>query len=165
MGNPAMQPKLNRVLFNILVKDMATSVDFYRRIVDLQPIYETEWFVVMTPPGQPNVQIGLIDEVSEFAPRHAWGSHEGAYMTFVVDDVFGALEAAREMGVEVIEEPVALEYGQTRLLVRDPNGMILDLSTPTAELVGREDVDVIPSGKSTAIDQRQPEERDSRTTH
>lgn len=160
-----MQPKLNRVLFNVLVKDMAASVDFYRRIVDLQPIYESDWFVVLTPAGQPNVQIGLIDQVSEFAPRHAWGNHEGAYMTFVVDNVFGALEAAREMGVEVIEEPVALEYGQTRLLVRDPNGMILDLSTPTTELADRDDVDRVATPKSTAIDQRQPEERDGRTTH
>lgn len=160
-----MQPKLNRVLFNVLVKDMAASVDFYRRIVDLQPIYESDWFVVLTPLKQPNVQIGLIDQVSEFAPRHAWGNHEGAYMTFVVDDVFGALEAAREMGVEVIEEPVALEYGQTRLLVRDPNGMILDLSTPTAELAARGDVDLVATPKSTAIDQNQPEERDGRTTH
>lgn len=160
-----MQPKLNRVLFNVLVQDMAGSIEFYRRIVDLQPIYESEWFVVLTPPGQPNVQIGLIDQVSEFAPRHAWGMHEGAYMTFVVDDVFGALEAAREMGVEVIEEPVALDYGQTRMLVRDPNGMILDLSTPTAELAERDDVDFVATPKSTAIDQRQPEERDTRTAH
>jgi predicted enzyme related to lactoylglutathione lyase len=156
-----MQPKLNRVLFNILVKDMAASVAFYRRIVDLQAIYESEWFVVLTPAGQPNVQIGLIDEVSEFAPRHAWGTHEGAYLTFVVDDVFGALEAAREMGVDVIEEPVALDYGQTRMLVRDPNGMILDLSTPTAELAERDDVDFVATPKSTAIDQPQPEERDT----
>lgn len=160
-----MQPKLNRVLFNVLVKDMATSVEFYRRIVDLQPIYESEWFVVLTPAGQPNVQIGLIDEVSEFAPRHAWGTHEGAYLTFVVDDVFGALEAAREMGVDIIEEPVALDYGQTRMLVRDPNGMILDLSTPTAELAQRDDVDFIATPKSTAIDQRQPEERDTGAAH
>lgn len=159
-----MLPKLNRVLFNILVKDMAVSMDFYRRIVDLQPIYESDWFVVLTPAGQPNVQIGLIDQVSEFAPRHAWGTHEGAYMTFVVDDVFSALEAAHEMGVEVIEEPVALEYGQTRLLVRDPNGMILDLSTPTAELAERGDVDIVASPKSTAVDQPQPEERDNSGT-
>jgi catechol 2,3-dioxygenase-like lactoylglutathione lyase family enzyme len=160
-----MQAKLTRVLFNILVKDMAASVAFYRRIVDLQAIYESEWFVVLAPAGQPNVQIGLIDEVSEFAPRHAWGTHEGAYLTFVVDDVFRALEAAREMGVEVIEEPVALDYGQTRMLVRDPNGMILDLSTPTAELAERDDVDLVATPKSTAIDQPQPEERDTRAAH
>jgi catechol 2,3-dioxygenase-like lactoylglutathione lyase family enzyme len=159
-----MQPKLDRVLFNILVKDMATSVGFYRRIVDLQPVYESEWFVVMSPPGQPSVQIGLIDQVSEFTPRHAWGMHEGAYMTFVVDDVFRALEAARELGVEIVEEPVALEYGQTRLLIRDPNGMILDLSTPTETLAARDDVDFVATPKSTAIDQQQPEERDSGST-
>jgi catechol 2,3-dioxygenase-like lactoylglutathione lyase family enzyme len=159
-----MQPQLNRVLFNILVKDMASSVDFYRRIANLELIFESDWFVVLTPPGQPNVQIGLIDQVSEFTPRHAWGMHEGAYMTFEVDDVFKALEVARELGVEIVEEPVALEYGQTRLLIRDPNGMILDLSTPTDSLVGREDVDLRVSPKPTAIDQQQPEERDTDPT-
>jgi catechol 2,3-dioxygenase-like lactoylglutathione lyase family enzyme len=160
-----MQPKLNRVLFNILVKDLAISVQFYRRIVDLQPVYESDWFVVLSPVGQPNVQIGLIDQVSEFAPRHAWGNHQGAYMTFVVDDVFKAMEAAMELGVEIIEEPAALDYGQTRLLVRDPNDMILDLSTPTEELAARDDVDFVASSKPTAIDQRQPEEGRSRSTH
>src|SRR5690606_16244079 len=106
------------------------------------------WFVVLTPAGQPNVQIGLIDQVSEFAPRHAWGTHEGAYMTFVVDDVFAAMEAARALEAEIIEEPVALDYGQTRLLIRDPNGMILDLSTPTVELAERDDVDLVAARKS-----------------
>ncbi len=159
-----MPPTLQRVLFNILAKDLPTSVDFYRRIVDLEPIYQSEWFVVLTPPGQPSVQIGLIDQVSEFTPRHAWGTHEGAYITFVVDDVFRALAAARELGAEIIEEPVALAYGQTRLLIRDPNGLILDLSTPTEELVSRPDVEIVPAASMTAIDQQQPEERDGPST-
>jgi catechol 2,3-dioxygenase-like lactoylglutathione lyase family enzyme len=159
-----MPPKLNRVLFNVLCKDLPTSVDFYRRIVDLEMIYESDWYVVLSPHGQPMVQIGLIDQVSEFTPRHAWGMHEGAYLTFVVDDVFLAMEAAAALNAEIIEEPVALDYGQTRLLIRDPNGLILDLSTPTNELASRPDVDVVPSPKTTAIDQNQPEQRDSDRT-
>lgn len=153
-----MPPALNRVLFNVLCKDLPTSVAFYRRIVSFETIHESDWFVVLTPPGQPNVQLGLIDQISEFTPRHAWGMHQGSYLTLVVDDVFAALEAARAVEADILEEPVALDYGQTRMLIRDPNGMILDLSTPTAELAAREDVEIVPAAKPVAIDQAQPEE-------
>jgi hypothetical protein len=59
---------------------------------------------------------------------------------------------------------VALDYGQTRALIRDPNGLVIDLSTPTAELAARGDVAYAPTEKTTAIDQRQAEERDSGRT-
>lgn len=159
-----MKPKLKRVLFNVLAKHLPTSAEFYRRIANFEEVYTSDWYVVMKAPNIPGLEIGLIDQVSEFTPRHAWGMHEGSYLTLVVDDVFLALEVAREMGVEIIEEPVALDYGQTRALIRDPNGMVVDISTPTEELAERDDVSFRASPKTTAIDQAQPEERDSRQT-
>lgn len=151
---------LNRVLFNVLCKDLGDSVAFYRKLFGLDTIYESDWFVVLTPPGQPSVQIGLIDQVSEYTPRHAWGMHEGTYLTFVVDDVFEVMDRAREMGAEIVSEAVALDYGQTRGLIRDLNGMVIDVSTPTADLAAREDVTIVETERSTAIDQEQPEDRE-----
>ena len=83
------------------------------------------------------------------------------FLTLVVDDVFAAVERARALEVEIIEEPVALDYGQTRALIRDPNGLVIDLSTPTVELRG--DVDIEPMPRTVAIDQQQPEDRDRST--
>lgn len=159
-----MKPKLKRVLFNILAKDLETSARFYRRLANFEEVRSNDWYVVMSAPDIEGLEIRLLDQVSEFTPRHAWGMHEGTYLTLVVDDVFQALENARELGVEIIEEPVALEYGQTRALIRDPNGMVIDLSTPTEELAHRPDVAFRETEKSTAIDQAQPEERDSGQT-
>ena len=163
-------PALNRVLFNVLCKDLPESVAFYRQLLDLDTIYESDWFVVLSPKGQPQIELGLIDQVSQFTPRHAWGMHEGTYLTFVVDDVFEVLERARMLGAEVVSEPVALDYGQTRGLIRDLNGMVLDISTPTADLAMREDVVIEPMERSNQIDQQQPEDRrrggyDPLTTH
>lgn len=149
-------PELNRVLFNVLCKNLTESVVFYKDLFGLETIYDSDWFVVLTPPGQPNVQIGLIDQVSQFTPRHAWGMHEGTYLTFVVDDVFRVLEKARGMGAEIVAEPMALDYGQTRGLIRDINGMVLDISTPTEDLAARGDVDFVPVERSTVIDQARP---------
>jgi hypothetical protein len=65
--------------------------------------------------------------------------------------------------VQVIEDPVALAYGQTRALIRDPNGLVIDLSTPTELLAERGDVVFAESEKTTAIDQRQAEEKRGQT--
>ena len=155
------QPRLRRVLFNILCKDMATSVSFYKELANFEQIYASDWYVVLTAPDVAGLELGLIDQVSEFTPRHAWGMHEGTFLTLVVDDVFAAVERARALEVEIIEEPVALDYGQTRALIRDPNGLVIDLSTPTVELRG--DVDIEPMPRTVAIDQQQPEDRDRST--
>jgi catechol 2,3-dioxygenase-like lactoylglutathione lyase family enzyme len=156
--------QLSRVLFNILCKNLRDSVAFYRALADFETVYESDWYVILGIPGREGVELGLVDQVSEFAPRHAWGMHEGSYLTLVVDDVFVALERARDLEVEIIEEPVALDYGQTRALIRDPNGLVIDLSTPTADLVASGKVAPVPAEKTTAIDQRQAEERDSGRT-
>lgn len=156
-------PELKRLLYNVLCRSVEDSVAFYRALAEFEVLYESEWYVVLTPPGQPNVQLGLIDQMSEFTPRHAWGEHYGTYLTLVVDDVFAAVERARSLGVEVIEEPVALAYGQTRALVRDLNGHVLDISTPTEELAARDDIEFVEAEKTTAIDQRQAEERHGQT--
>jgi predicted enzyme related to lactoylglutathione lyase len=152
-------PALNRVQFNVLCKDLSGSVAFYRQLLDLETTYESDWFVTLSPKGQPEIEIGLIDQVSQFTPRHAWGMHEGTYLTFVVDDVFDVLDRARALGAEVVSEPVALDYGQTRGLIRDLNGMVLDISTPTEELQLREDVVIELADADHASDQTQSDER------
>lgn len=152
-----MKPIVNRVLFNILAKDIPTSANFYAELAGFQTIFANDWYVVMALPGHEGFELGLIDQVSQFAPRHAWGIHQGSYLTLVVDDVFAAVERARALGVEVIDTPTALENDVTRALVRDPNGVVIDLSTPTAVLEQRSDVYFAPA-KDTAIDQQQAEE-------
>ena len=144
-------PALNRVLFNVLCTNLADSVSFYRQLLDLDTVYESDWYVVLSPKGEPAVEIGLIDQVSQFTPRRAWGMHEGTYLTFVVADVYETMERARSLGAEVVAEPVALDYGQTRGLIQDPNGMVIDISTPTELLAGQDD----PEAEATERERRE----------
>ena len=151
-------PVLNRVLFNVLCKDLGDSVAFYRKLFGLETVYESDWFVILSPAGQPSVQIGLIDQVSEFTPRHAWGMHEGTYLTFVVDDVIDVMDRARAMGAEIVSEAIALDYGQTRGLICDLNGMVIDVSTPTELLTQRDDLKGELPDLRAANEQDQPED-------
>lgn len=146
---------LNRVLFNVLCSDLAESVRFYRDLLDLDTFYENDWYVVLTPRGEPAIQIALIDQDSQFTPRHAWGMHEGTYLTLVVENVYATMERAKALGAEIVADPVALDYGQTRGLIQDPNGMVLDISTPTERLAGHDE----PELETIEPDSERHEER------
>jgi catechol 2,3-dioxygenase-like lactoylglutathione lyase family enzyme len=158
--------RLDRVVVNILVSDLATSVAFYERLGGFEPVEREagrlgdgyQWQAILSQPGAPQVQLGLIDKMSEFAPRHAWGSAAGSFLTFKVGDVFDAVEAARGLGAEIVEMPTALATGWTRALIRDPNGYVIELTTPTAALGMRENMRVQGLDRSVAIDQDQPED-------
>lgn len=64
-------------------------------------------------------------------PHPARGHFSGGYLTIVVDDVFAAHERAKAMEIEVVTPPTPLDYGQTQMILRDPNGVVVDISTPT----------------------------------
>ena len=153
-----------QVVFNVLCKNLPASVAFYERLGGFEEVARTDWQIVLGQPGVDTMLLALNDQVSEFTPRHAWGTHNGSYLTLIVEDVFAALEAARMLEVEIIEEPISLPTGLTRALVRDPNGLVIELSTPTEILAARDDIEFEVSPKTTAIDQQQPEERGHRHT-
>jgi len=58
----------------------------------------------------------------------------------------------------LVSEPVALDYGQTRALICDLNGMVLDISTPTELLAGREEGGVETDERRDDAGPDQPEE-------
>jgi len=128
-----MPASVNRISYNILVKDVATSASFYRQLAGFELIETSDYRVVMTLPGLFGIELVLIDQVSEFVPRSARGTIEGTYLTLVVDDVVRAVSIAREFGVEVAEETQSLGGGEGRAIIRDPNGLVIDLVTAAAE--------------------------------
>lgn len=126
-----MAQATNRIIFNILAKNIGETARFYETLCGLSRLYTSDWYIVLTPDGERSYELGIIDEVSEFVPKAARGLFAGGYLTLVVDDVHAAHVRAREMEADIVSPPVALDYGQTRMVLRDPNGMVVDISTPT----------------------------------
>jgi hypothetical protein len=52
-------------------------------------------------------------------------------LSFVVDDVDAVHADAERRGLSVVAPPRNLFYGQRQLLLSDPNGALIDISTPT----------------------------------
>ena len=126
-----MAQKTNRVIFNILAKDIEVTARFYQMLFGLERLYTSDWYIVLTPSGELAYELGIIDEVSEFVPKAARGLFAGGYLTLVVDDVHAAHARARDMGIDIVSKPTALGYGQMQMVLRDPNGVVVDISTPT----------------------------------
>lgn len=126
-----MAHKTSRIIFNILARDIEETARFYETLCGLERLYTSDWYIVLTPNGELAYEIGIIDEVSQFVPKAARGMFAGGYLTLVVDDVWQVHTKAAEMGVDIVSAPGATEYGQTQMVIRDPNGIVVDISTPT----------------------------------
>ena len=122
--------KIRRTMFNIAADDLAAVRDFYVRLLDMEVIYDSHWFKVLVPSEGPRFELGIIARDSEVTPAAAARPPGGGYLTFVVEEVLVAFEQAKAMGAEILEPPTDLFYGQRRLLLRDPAGTLVDISSP-----------------------------------
>jgi len=122
---------VNRVIFNLIATDVAATADFYTHLLGLKRHFDSDWYVILVPETGPLLELGIISSDSEFTPMAAKGVSAGAYPTLVVADVHAVYSAAKKMDAQIIEAPKDLPYGQTRMLLQDPNGVIVDISSLT----------------------------------
>ncbi len=125
-----MTQKTNRIIFNILAGDIEETARFYETLCGLKRQYTSDWYIVLTPGDDLAYELGIIDEVSAFTPKAARGLFAGGFLTLVVDDVNAAHARAKELGADVVSPPTAMDYGQVQMVLRDPNGVVVDISTP-----------------------------------
>ncbi len=122
---------MNRAFTNILCIDVQGTARFYETLLDLRRIGDYGWFVLLGSNGPSGFELGFIDSSHETVPTAMATTAGGIMLTFVVDDVRAVHRRAEAMNAEIIQEPTALFYGQTRLLLRDPSGTVVDVSSPS----------------------------------
>lgn len=122
----------DRLLTNIMVENLGASADFYVGLLDLKRHFESDWYVILTDQAAQNFELGLIERNSALIPESHRGKPAGAYLTFVVPDADAVYQRALEQGCEILQKPRDEFYGQRRFLTRDPDGLMIDVSSPTA---------------------------------
>lgn len=121
--------KINRFIPNICTDNITESRDFYMDLFDFVAAYDSDWFVNLISKDK-EVELGIIAQESEIVPEGISSQVGGYYLTFVVENVDEIFEKAKEKSFEVLAEPEDTFYGQRRLLLKDPNGVIVDISAP-----------------------------------
>ena len=121
--------KINRMMTNICSDRLTESRDFYTTLFDLEVDYESDWFIHLVSKDK-KLELGLIDKANNLVPKHFRHEPQGFYVTFVVDHVDELFELAGSENFEIVSKPTDTFYGQRRLLLKDPNGTLVDVSSP-----------------------------------
>ena len=121
--------KINRIMTNICSDDLVKSRDFYTKLFDFNVDYDSNWFVHLISKDK-KLELGIIERTNEIVPNHFQNNPQGFYVTFVVDNADEIFEVAKTEKFEIINEPTDTSYGQRRLLLKDPNGTLVDVSSP-----------------------------------
>jgi catechol 2,3-dioxygenase-like lactoylglutathione lyase family enzyme len=122
---------MNRAFTSILCVDVQETARFYETLLGLKRIGDFGWFVLLGSDGLPNFELGFIDKDHETIPTALATMSGGVLLTFVVEDVQAVHLQAQAMNADVLQGPTKLFYGQTRMLLRDPSGTVVDVSSPT----------------------------------
>ena len=129
MTNP-----VSRLFYTILAKDVSATAEFYCNTLDLKRHFDSDWFVILTPKEGPIIELAILDQDNPIVPESAAQSAVGGILTFVVENVHPAHEAVIAAGGRVLSPPTAMPYGQERILIEDPNGQLIDISSPTVPM-------------------------------
>lgn len=123
---------ISRGFPNVVTSQLRATTEWYVQLLGWGTEFESDWFVHLKSPEAPAVELGIIDAEHEIVAGVVEPTGAGALLTFVVEDVDAMYQRAVDLGLDIVEEPRDLFYGQRRMIVRDPNGTAVDVSSECA---------------------------------
>ncbi len=124
--------RINRLLTNICSANLTTSKNFYTKLFDFNVDFDSDWFVHLISKDK-QLELGIMGRTNEIVPKAFQTIPTGFYIPFVVNDADELFKIAKTRGFEVLEEPHNTSYGQRRLSLKDPDGTLVDVSSPIPE--------------------------------
>jgi len=121
--------KINRLMTNICSDKLPESKVFYTKLFDFNVDFDSDWFIHLISKDK-QLELGIIDRTNEIVPKDFQNNPKGFYITLVVENADEVFEIAKAEKFEILSEPSDTFYGQRRLLLKDPNGTLVDVSSP-----------------------------------
>lgn len=125
----------HRILPVICTDDPRKSRDFYTQLLDFSIKFDSEWCVLLASPKDPPLEIAFQRRDQAQIPEAFRGPFQGGlYLSLEVGNVDEVCERAQSLGVELLERPNRQgtdNYDRRSALFRDPNGVLLEVITPT----------------------------------
>lgn len=119
--------KINRHMTNICTTDLPASQKFYTQYFDFKVQFDSVWFIQLKSTNI-DLEIGLINMNNELVPAEYQNQPNGFYQTYVVDNV-DDFAAQLDANVTIIQTPQNTPYGQRRMLIKAPEGSLIDVSS------------------------------------
>jgi predicted enzyme related to lactoylglutathione lyase len=129
---------IERLVPALYVEDLERSASFYCELLGLKTGFASDWVVQLSDPENNAIELMLQPRTHGLVPKAFQHSPQGCSIVFVVPDCDLLFERAQAMGLEIIQEPKNEDYGQRRLLIVDPDGLLVDVSSncdPSPEFI------------------------------
>ncbi|CAL9496179.1 VOC family protein [Streptomyces sp. ICN988] len=121
---------MNLVSIRVITDDVARLVRFYERATGLRATWATEDFAELRSPSG-TLAIGSTRTVPLFAPGSAHpADNRSVIVEFLVDDVDAVHRDLTEWVTDFVKEPTTMPWGNRALLLRDPDGNLVNFFTP-----------------------------------
>jgi uncharacterized glyoxalase superfamily protein PhnB len=120
---------LERAFFSVLSGDIAAASRWYVDLFGYEVAFTSDWFVHLQDPTDAGLELGFIARDHAIVTDEMRRTPTGGLLTLVVADVDALHRAVVERGIEVLEPPTDLFYGQRRMLIVDPDGQVVDVSS------------------------------------
>jgi predicted enzyme related to lactoylglutathione lyase len=118
------------VSLRVITDDVARLAAFYEQVTGTPATWSTPDFAELrTPVG--TLAIGSTRTVALFGAGSARpADNHTVIVEFLVEDVDAEYERLRAAAPEVVTEPTTMPWGNRSLLLRDPDGNLVNLFTP-----------------------------------
>ncbi|SFE86029.1 hypothetical protein SAMN05421541_10490 [Actinoplanes philippinensis] len=114
----------------VITADVARLTDFYETVTGCTARRHTPDFAEIPLPGA-TLAIGSTATVALFAAGSAEpASNRTAIVEFRVDDVDAEYTRLRDSIDDLVQPPTTMPWGNRSLLLRDPDGTLVNLFTP-----------------------------------
>lgn len=120
---------MKRCFTNILSDDVEKTAQFYESVLGMKRDFDSDWFVTLVHDEAIGFELGILQKTHDTVPAKIRNTPAGIMLTFVVSDCESVFEHATQQGVDIIQPPTDMPYGQRRVLLRDPDGTVVDISS------------------------------------
>jgi predicted enzyme related to lactoylglutathione lyase len=118
------------VSIRIITDDVARLVAFYEQATGATAIWGNEVFAEL-PTASGTLAVADTRTVPLFGSGAAEpGANRSVIIEYLVDDVDASYEKLRGLVERVVTEPTTMPWGNRALLLRDPDGNLVNLFTP-----------------------------------
>ncbi|MEU9556407.1 VOC family protein [Streptomyces fumanus] len=118
------------VSIRIITGDVARLVSFYEKATGIPAIWSTEDFAELRTPHA-TLAVAGTRTVPLFAPGSAHpADNRSVIIEFLVDDVDRVHEHLTGFVPDILNAPTTMPWGNRSLLVRDPDGHLVNFFTP-----------------------------------
>lgn len=113
-------------------KLIAESRDFYVNHFGFEVVFDADWYVHLAGTETPNVSLAIVDANHQSVPEKFRRPVAGLLLNFEVADVDAEYKRLSDAGLPVELELRDEDWGQRHFILRDPNGVLIDVITPIA---------------------------------